>query len=169
MLAFLQGNVFMKLRNLGIVVLIVGTVACSSTPTAPTVTPPPIITPVPAMFIGRWAGSYAMTSCASPIGVCETLGNDLKIIVALGQSGSNVSGRLGIGSMALDVAGTVAADGTLSLTGTGKLESLTVTLTTWRSTLDANHLRGSFGFVMTDASGTTVLAIEATLTDVTLL
>jgi len=137
--------------NYGPVLLISLTLcACSDThsPTAPSVPQTPILS-------GQYVGTYTITNCTefgSAIGTrfCANLGILGHHAYTPTQTGSNLSGTLGIGTFVTPASGNITTDGLLSLTGSAPVvQGATLTVNTWRGQLSGTTITGTMTFTVT--------------------
>lgn len=80
------------------------------------------------------------------------------------QSGSNVSGSLSVGSVSLNVSGTIDASGVLVLAGSGVVTNATITLNTWRSVVTGSTMTGPFTYTVLGGSPLGEARVNATTT-----
>lgn len=154
------------MRHCLIVALVCLLPACGgSSPTQPTPTP----APQPASYQGVWAGAWVRTTCAesgTAVGVaCRSFpdGGGLRLTVA--QSVSTISGTVEIGTLPVPVTGLVGSDGSLTLTGSGVVSNVTITVTSWTTRQSGGAMTGAFRFtVVPDPSG--ALTMDAGLSGV---
>jgi hypothetical protein len=100
------------MRFLVVVLLFVTAGGCgSSTPTAPDANRPSA-----ASYAGVWQIEYRVTECNGDRHCPAFLGTIRRMVLRLAQSGSMVSG-VASGDITVDVTGTVAGDGSVTLTG----------------------------------------------------
>lgn len=134
------------------------TMACGSSPTAPTPTPQP------PSILGQWSGGYTVQTCtetgaASGSGFCQQLGVGGGLTFTPQQAGSNLTGLLGIGSFTpISITGTVGSDQVVALQGSGPIQfGATLSLNAFRSTVSGNTMTGT----MTHTISTTQPGIGA--------
>lgn len=139
-------------------------VGCGSSPTAPTVATIPTVT-------GQYQGAYRTVSCtesgaAAGSGFCQSITNGGGMVYTPQQSGSNLTGTLGIGGFNIPVSGSVDASNSVTLAGSGPIAfGATMTLTTWRATLSGSQLigTGTYSITTTDPIGAAVVQTSFTL------
>ena len=83
---------------------------------------PPVTEPPVAQFGGVWQGEYRLTTCTGERHCGLFIGATRPFLLRLEQSGAAVAGVLA-GDVTVDVAGTVARSGDLSLNGTSSSAS----------------------------------------------
>lgn len=130
----------------------------SRSPTAPTSTTP-IIT-------GQWTGSYAVASCTENApGFCAALGSGGGMVFTPNQSGTAITGTLGIGAFNIPVSGSIGPDRAVVLAGSGPVASgATLTLTTWRTLITGSTMTGPLTYSMVLGSNLANVTANATLT-----
>ena len=144
------------MRSMAVYILIATTIACGSSPTAPTPSIPTIS--------GQWAGSYQVTSCiepSPPTGLCASLGSGGALNLTPSQSGGNFTGQLGIGVFSIPISGSVGADNVVTLAGSGPVSFATLTVNTWRAVISGTAMSGTMTFSVFGA-GQTVLVNATT-------
>ena len=115
--------------------------ACGGSPTSPSGNG----------FQGVWEGSWRVTSCSETggaVGVgCASTPTSGALRVTLTQTGTEVQGTVEFGSVVIGSSGFVTANGTLSLTGTGRIGGEapgTFTISNWSTSRSGNTMTGSF-------------------------
>lgn len=127
--------------------IVATTIACGNSPTAPT--PPPI-----PQLTGQYTGTFTVASCVesgAAVGsnFCANLGSSGLHSFTPSQSGSALTGTIGIGTITVPVTGNVGSDQVVALSGSGPLANVaTLTLNTWRGTLAGTALNGSMTFTV---------------------
>jgi hypothetical protein len=132
----------------------IASVACGSSPTAPTPQPPNIN--------GQWSGSYRVLSCSEsvPSGACTGLGSGGPHSLTPSQAGSTFTGQLGVGIFSVPVSGSVDASGVVTLAGSGPVSFATLTITAWRGVVSGSTLTGTMSYSVT--SGNVIVLVTAT-------
>ena len=127
--------------------------ACGSSPVAPT----PIPVPQPPILQGQYSGGYLVQSCqetGAAIGsdFCRSLGSGGGMVYTPQQTGTTISGTLSIGGFTpFSVSGTVAADQSAVLAGSGQIFGFpaTITLTQWRGIVTGAMITGTYQYTIT--------------------
>lgn len=84
---------------------------------------------------------------------CETSFQVASFRLDLTASGNALQGRLTVVPNGVDVVGSVASDGTVTLTGTGQGIRQTVTLAQWQTRVDGATMTGGFAFDVRTSAG----------------
>lgn len=120
-------------------------------------------------YQGSWAGEYAVTACQDTGDFhredwCRSAMRDLvRVTMDLTQSRDSVSGAWTHRDLVGNATGTIETDGSLVLSGTGKLEDVTLTMAGWRSRSTDNKTQtGAFSFSITSTvwSGSSQAQVE---------
>lgn len=121
-------------------------------------------------YQGAWTGDYRVLSCQDSGDFrnedwCRSALEDgvIKVSMTLTQSRDTVSGTWVHDVMAGAAQGTIEVDGTLVLSGTGKLDSIPMTITGWRSrSADNKGQTGKFTLTFTSSvwSGSSQASVE---------
>lgn len=138
--------------------------ACGSSPTAPT--PPP---PLPHLS-GQYTGILTITSCVesgAAVGsnFCANLGSTSNHSFTPTQSGTAVSGTIGIGTITVTVTGNVGTDQIVSVAGSGPIATVaTLNLTTWRGTVSGVSITGTTTFTILTVTPPGSATVQGTFT-----
>jgi hypothetical protein len=99
---------------------------------------------------GVWTGQAVPTHCRESGGAtgvaCALAPDAQRLRLHLTSKGNSASGVLQLGPMQLDVTGTVADDGTLTLGGQHSGAGGTVIVSRWRSSVDGTVMNGTFRY-----------------------
>jgi hypothetical protein len=123
-------------------------------------------------FQGAWTGTWAMQECSETGGAigngCSGLPSTGYLGATLTQTGTSVEGTVEIEVFLARVTGQVDGSGVLTLSGSGRLLTVTVTIADWRASQDGNVLTGTFTYVVTPDDPTLgVITVRAALQNVT--
>jgi hypothetical protein len=124
-------------------------------------------------FAGEWTGSWLRQSCSETAGTitvgCSGLPTSEALRATLTQSGTQVQGRVEVGAFLVTVSGSVGSDGSLSLTGEGRILTTAFRLSNWRTTRSDGTMAGSFTFAFVPDDPTfATITFTAGLQNVTL-
>jgi hypothetical protein len=132
---------------MAVYIWISATLACGSSPTAPS--------PQPPNLLGQWTGGYTLSSCqetgaASGSGFCAQLGSGSVLVFTPQQTGSTLSGNLSIGAFSpIPVTGTVGTDTVVALSGSGPIQlGASLALTQFRGTVNGS-ISGTLQYTIT--------------------
>lgn len=107
-------------------------------------------------FAGSWSGRYVVERCdgtgsnqdyfcSAQRGVFPP-GTSLPISLSLTQNGTSVTGSISLGQVTGPVNGSVNAGGTLVLQGTASSGTLSLTLSSWSTTVSGTAMNGNFAY-----------------------
>lgn len=113
---------------------------------------------------GRWTGNWGVTSCTVqgiPASWCDPARNgSFPATLVITQSKDVVTGTWTFQDATGTHPGTIAADGTLSLTGTTLQNGVTIEISSWQTkTTDNRAMTGTFTLTWRPASGSAQTAI----------
>lgn len=151
-------GIMRRFPRLAVYLVTAATIACGSSPTAPS--PPPSIN-------GQWTGAYHVTGCTEPTpptGLCASLGSGGSLTLTPSQTGGNFTGQLGIGVFSIPVTGSVGTDSVVTLAGTGPVSFATLTVNTWRAVLSGATMTGTMTFSVNGSGQTVIVNANTTLT-----
>lgn len=144
-------------------VLIALSAGCGSSPTNQPTGP---TGPSVPQYGFNWTGTFSVLSCAETgdgAGVCAAsgaVGSTGIYSLTLSQSGSVVSGPFAIGNEAFpSTGGTIASDGTLSLTGTNTANGIT-DVVRWSLLVSNSSLAGTVTIRSSEANGSVTLTAQ---------
>ena len=139
----------------------------------PTATPPaqtPVV--VIPVYGGTWTGRWQHTSCTSldvEFDWCNgiTIGDSSGLTLTLTQAGNvgtTVSGTLNLSGVIMQVTGTIASDGSLSMTGSRGTDQA---IENWKSTSTGSGMEGTFDWMQLGTNGKPTRRISDRLLNVT--
>src|SRR5678815_969153 len=142
--------------------LILLTVGCGGSPTAPSNT---------VDFQGVWQGNWQRTSCSETGGAqgqaCSQTPSSGALRLTLTQTGTAVQGSVEVASFFIPASGSVNSSGTLSLTGQAHLQNATESLSNWSTTRGGTSMNGNFTLTIVADSPTASQIMQLTLQNVT--
>jgi hypothetical protein len=121
-------------------------------------------------YQGNWTGDYTVLSCSDSGKfhsedwcAAATQAGTIHVTMTLTQTRDSVTGPWTHSQMAGTAQGTIEADGTLTLSGTGTMDTIPMTITGWRSRSTDNKTQtGKFTMTFTSSvwSGSSQASVE---------